>query len=485
MLTTVFRSTAPNSLSIWTKHIRGIKFHSAFKPQGCEPCPSFSAATLAAGEDWGEIYAAANQQHLTWVGGTGDTIGLGGYLTGGGHSPLSAKLGLGVDQVLQMEIVLASGETVISNEVKNADLFWAMRGVRFSAFRPLSFKSSLTYSTQGGGATFGIMTSVTLKTYPDMPVASVSVLIAAEPDSNAFWNFTTYIVSQAPRLQDAGIMGYTYLTPAYPYERSIVGGFLGVLLMPNGTVAELERSAAFLHEYISSIPEVNITFVSVQYPSLYAWYQVNKNEMPIGGNNAVGNRLLDGQALSNVTVLQAAMKKATPIGTLANLNIVAGPGMWAAKPAGGSDSVTPAWRMAYVEYGTTSLSPTIQLWRIADSRQCIAIPVSWPPFDNIAKGIQTRLLTDVYVEALRELAPHTGSYLNEVSQQEPSCRMLASLTRHKGDVNEPNFQQAYWGSNYPRLQSIKHKVDPRDLFWCVVCVGNEGWQEQGDLLCHV
>ena len=56
-------------------------------------------------------------------------MGLGGYLTGGGHSPLSAMFGLAVDQVLEMEVVLASGDIVTANEAQHSDLFWAMRGV--------------------------------------------------------------------------------------------------------------------------------------------------------------------------------------------------------------------------------------------------------------------------------------------------------------------------------------------------------------------
>lgn len=84
----------------------------------------------------------------------------------------------------------------------------------------------------------------------------------------------------------------------------------------------------------------------VQYPSLYAWYQVNKNVARIGENNAVGNRPLDAKALSNVTALRAAMQKATPAGTLANLNLLSGPGLRNAVPAGGSNSVHPAWRDA-------------------------------------------------------------------------------------------------------------------------------------------
>ena len=114
--------------------MRGIEFHNSFQPHGCGSSSGTPAVTLAAGEDWGEIYPALNARNLTAVGGTGDTIGLGGYLTGGGHSPLSAKFGLAVDQVLEMEIVTPSGDILVTNAYQNSDLFWAMRGV--SSFPP-------------------------------------------------------------------------------------------------------------------------------------------------------------------------------------------------------------------------------------------------------------------------------------------------------------------------------------------------------------
>lgn len=195
------------------------------------------------------------------------------------------------------------------------------------------------------------MTSVTLKTFPEMPAAAASVLIAAAPDSEAFWNFTSFIISQAPQLQASGVMSYSYISPYYFYNGSYVGGFLGTLILPNGTVEELFSAISPVQEHLATIPGVVAQLLPIQYPSLYAWYQATKNTAPIGKNSAVGNRLLDGKALSNVTALRAAIKKATPLGTLANLNVVAGPGLWAAKPAGGSISVTPAWRKAYVEYG--------------------------------------------------------------------------------------------------------------------------------------
>lgn len=49
--------------------------------------------------------------------------------------------------------------------------------------------------------------------------------------------------------------------------------------------------------------------------------------------------------------------------------------------------------------------------------------MTWPFLNDTAKQIQTNVLTNVYMEALRELAPDTGSYLNEV-------RMVLLLAEH-------------------------------------------------------
>ena len=77
----------------------------------------------------GEIYEFLGRRNETFVGGADPDVGIGGWLTGGGHSPISAKYGLGVDNTLEMTVVNPSGEVVVANECENADLFWAMRGV--------------------------------------------------------------------------------------------------------------------------------------------------------------------------------------------------------------------------------------------------------------------------------------------------------------------------------------------------------------------
>lgn len=77
----------------------------------------------------GGVYEALATYSLTIVGGSCETVSLGGYLTGGGYGALTPWLGLGVDQILEVEVLLPNGSVVVGNACQNKDLFWASRGV--------------------------------------------------------------------------------------------------------------------------------------------------------------------------------------------------------------------------------------------------------------------------------------------------------------------------------------------------------------------
>ena len=67
-----------------------------------------------------------------------------------------------------------------------------------------------------------------------------------------------------------------------------------------------------------------------------------------------------------------------------------------------------------------------------------------------------------YERPTRPAAPGSGAYLNE-------C-----------DYFQENWQQqAFWGSNYPRLADIKRRYDPDGLFTVHHGVGSEGWSADG------
>ncbi|KAL5114005.1 hypothetical protein ACEQ8H_008110 [Pleosporales sp. CAS-2024a] len=101
--------------------------------------------SVQAGNNWGDIYSALQDQNLAVVGGRVSTIGVGGFLTGGGISFFSNQYGWGCDNVASYEVVLACGTIVTASPTSNPDLYWALRG---------------------GGNNFGIVTKFHLETFP-------------------------------------------------------------------------------------------------------------------------------------------------------------------------------------------------------------------------------------------------------------------------------------------------------------------------------
>jgi hypothetical protein len=62
---------------------------------------------------------------------------------------------------------------------------------------------------------------------------------------------------------------------------------------------------------------------------------------------------------------------------------------------------------------------------------------------------------------LRNLVPHSGSYVSE------------------SNYFNKSWQEAFWGTNYPRLEAIKAKYDPDGLFFVHHGVGSETWSADG------
>jgi FAD/FMN-containing dehydrogenase len=96
-------------------------------------------ATVAGGATGADVTAATAPNGLAAVTANVGAVGMAGFLLSGGYGPLTTRFGLGLDNLLGAEIVLADGRLLWADETQNRDLFWAIRG---------------------GGGNFGVVTSM-------------------------------------------------------------------------------------------------------------------------------------------------------------------------------------------------------------------------------------------------------------------------------------------------------------------------------------
>ncbi|WP_347159063.1 FAD-binding oxidoreductase [Pontibacter chitinilyticus] len=151
--------------------------------------PQAATVWVEGGCTWGEVDKATHAYGLALPSGIISTTGVGGLTLGGGHGHLTRKYGLTIDNLLEAEVVLATGEVVTANAQQHPDLFWAIRG---------------------GGGNFGVVTSFVFRLHP------VSTVYAGP----MFWD-----LESAPEI----LKWYRDFLPAAPEE---LNGFFAFMTVP-------------------------------------------------------------------------------------------------------------------------------------------------------------------------------------------------------------------------------------------------------------
>src|SRR5271166_1739548 len=159
-------SNAADSLLIWTRHMNAIVTHDAFVAAGCEERPEPQpAVSIEPGAIWAQAYNEVTTKGGRYVQGGGClTVGVAGIILGGGFGSFSKAYGTAAASLIEAEVVTADGEVRIANSCSNPDLFWALKG---------------------GGAGFGVVTRVTLRTHalPEYFGAVFAAIKAASDDA--------------------------------------------------------------------------------------------------------------------------------------------------------------------------------------------------------------------------------------------------------------------------------------------------------------
>ena len=158
--------------------------------RGVHVNPRNSTVRVQGGATWGDVDHATHPYGLAVPTGFLSTTGVGGLTLGGGVGYLSRRYGLTIDNLLEVDIVLADGSLVTANAEENPDLYWAVRG---------------------GGGNFGVVTSFLFRGRPVSTVYGGPIFWEIEdaPKVMRFWR--DFILSAPEELN--GWFGFHTVPP--------------------------------------------------------------------------------------------------------------------------------------------------------------------------------------------------------------------------------------------------------------------------------
>jgi FAD/FMN-containing dehydrogenase len=188
--------------------------------------PGARTVRVGGGCTWGEVDAATGEYGLATPSGIISTTGVGGLTLGGGLGHLTRKHGLTIDNLLEAEVVLASGESVTASATENPDLFWAIRG---------------------GGGNFGVVTSFLFRLHEVGTIFGGPTFWAIEDSAEVLRAYRDFLPA-APRELN-GFFAFASVPPAPPFPEELhLRKVCGVVWCYSGPTEEAEAAIAPLLE---------------------------------------------------------------------------------------------------------------------------------------------------------------------------------------------------------------------------------------------
>ncbi len=448
-------SNAPDSLLVWTRRMNEIALHDAFVARGCDghAAPT-RAVSVGAGAIWSQVYDAVTTRGGGYVQGGGCmTVGVAGLVQSGGFGSFSKAHGLSAGSLLEAEVVTADGRVLTANACTHPDLFWALKG--------------------GGGGSFGIVTRLTLRVHP-------------LPERFGAVNFTVRAASDAAYRRLVGLMvdfcARNLVDPHWGEQlRLRADNVLRVSMVFQG----LDRSQAqavwqpFLDELAAASHELSVDFAPLKIVSTSArdfWAPTllkrllgfiahdDRADAPPGNVFWPGDQAQAGQVLHGYQSgwLPATLLREDRRPALADALFDASRhGVLALHLNKGLAGAPPE---ALAAAGDTAMNPAV-----LDAFALVICAAAGPPAypgvpghePDVQEARRRARAVQATMDALRRRVMVVGAYLAE------------------SDYFEPQWQQAFWGANYPRLLAVKDRYDPDGLFVVHHGVGSERWSADG------
>ena len=431
-------SNRANSLMVWTRRLRSMKVHDAFQPKGAPADAASPAVSVGAGTLWGEVYRTVARDHGRYVQGGGCmTVGTAGFVQGGGFGSFSKQFGTGAANLVEAEIVTADGRIRVVNAWQEPELFFAIRG--------------------GGGGTFGIVTRVTLRTFP-LPSSFGAVMFSLTAADAVTWKalverMLLFYRDQLHNPQWGEQIGFS---PDRRLSVSMLCHSLGesqiraawaplfewidsqgdrLRFEQKPLVIALQGRQLWDPEFLRKLPNITIADDRAGADPNNIFWATNLGEV---GQvlNAYQSRWiaaswLEPQKITRLADALLAASKEWSVTLHTNKGL-----------AGGAADALGRTR-------ETAMNPAV-----LDAFALLICAADAPPAYPGISGFEPDLAAG-RAEAARvrramapilALDPRAGSYVSEA------------------DYFEPDWQRAYWGRNYARLLAAKRQYDPAGLF---------------------
>ncbi|KAI0836946.1 FAD-binding domain-containing protein [Hypoxylon sp. FL0890] len=276
----------------------------------------------------------------------------------------------------------------------------------------------------GGGGNFGVVISMTIRAHPDATVSGATFLVnGSTEDPNRVFDVIDALHAALPGIVDSGVMIiYTFTNTS-----------LQVLAMTayNKTREEVER---ILQPFANSLSTLGIPFEPkfTEFSTYFDHYDHYWGPLPSGniqvGTQLFGGRLIPRSVLPNFSPTARALVEmgVTFIGVGLNVS----------------------------RFGQDKVNSVLPQWRDSIAHAPLTLPWSFQvPFEEGVKA-QRRITNDVQ-PVIEAATPGAGAYMNEA------------------DFQQSNWQETFFGVNYPELLRIKKKYDPNNLLYATVAVGSE------------
>ncbi|KAH8895709.1 FAD-binding domain-containing protein [Thozetella sp. PMI_491] len=410
------KSTGKGGLSLWMHHLDSVEIQSYESMHYTGPALKMGAGVIGA-----NAISAAHEHGYRLITGTCPSIGIaGGYTMGGGHGMLSGKYGLSADNVLEWEVITANGRHLTATPTENSDLYFALSG--------------------GGGGTYGVVVSMTVRLYPEGPVAGGFLTFnASSAGADAFWEAVQLFHSVLPAIVDTGATA-TYV---------IANGVFRLL-----DVFAVDRTASqmtvLLAPFLAGLRDRAIPYIWLprSADSYYDHYVSTFGPLPWGVlpvSQILTSRLIPRTAFAGRPDLVNAVFR----NTVQNGEFYFGCfAVNASTPGGPTDPPRP-------------LNAILPAWREALAHCMVLGNWNWTiPYQQMAE--RETVLVDQITPELVRLTPGSGTYLNEANSR------------------QIGWEQEFYGENWKVLSKTKTKYDPEGLFYAPTAIGSEKWEHDPD-----